>query len=364
MKKSEKNTTFLFDMKDKDVVKKSDSSNDAKTIYKIKTLNLKDIDSLKNVKLKDNDKIKNIRIKTSSKDFNKYYDSILLFINDKKIDPSAYKIVKKFNKEYDIFEYIKDNEKLISNLRSELVHNAKYEGATDEAYANAIISKYLDQLIKARFWENLNYYSKKKNITPSDMAKTLGISISTVSDWYNGVNFPRPSSLTAIAKVLQIPVEALTRDSENRMDYTMQDVYIKEQQESVKIPLVGRIPAGIPNEAIEYIEDWEEIPATWVNSDKQFFALKINGTSMEPKYQDGDVVIFLRASSCPSGKNCAVMIDNTDVTFKKFIKTEAGIILQPLNDKEFEPIFYSNKDILEKNIKIIGLPKEIRRQVD
>ena len=50
--------------------------------------------------------------------------------------------------------------------------------------------------------------------------------------------------------------------------------------------------------------------------------------------------------------------------FKKLIQTEAGIILQPLNDKEYEPSFFSNKEILEKNIKVIGIPKEIRRQAE
>ena len=58
------------------------------------------------------------------------------------------------------------------------------------------------------------------------------------------------------------------------------------------------------------------------------------------------------------------MIDNSEVTFKKLIESEAGIILQPLNEKDFEPIFFSKKQILEKNIKIIGVPKEIRRQAD
>ncbi len=58
------------------------------------------------------------------------------------------------------------------------------------------------------------------------------------------------------------------------------------------------------------------------------------------------------------------MIDNTEVTFKKWLQNEAGVVLQPLNEKDFEPIFFSNKQIVEKNIKIIGVPKEIRRQAD
>ena len=289
-------------------------------------------------------------------DMNKYYNSLVLFINDKKIDPSAYKIVKKFNKKYDIFEYIKDNNNLISNLRNELVHNTRYEGTTDEEYANIIISKYLDQLVKARFWENLNYYSNKQGITPSEMAKTLKVSISTVSDWYNGVNFPRPSSLTAIAKVLKIPVEFLTRDSENRLDYTMEDVSVNMTAKYFQ--------AGIPNGAIEYIDDWTKIPNILPNSPKEFFALKIRGSIMAPQYLDGDIVIFQKACRCSSGKNCLVMLENSDVFFRKWLPNEAGVVLQPLNDKEYEPIFYSKRNIIERNLKIIGIPKEIRRKAD
>ena len=58
------------------------------------------------------------------------------------------------------------------------------------------------------------------------------------------------------------------------------------------------------------------------------------------------------------------MIDNSEVTFKKLIQSEAGIILQPLNEKDFEPIFFSKKQVIDKNIKIIGVPKEIRRPAE
>ena len=120
---------------------------------------------------------------------------------------------------------------------------------------------------------------------------------------------------------------------------------------------------GIPIEAIEEINDYEELPYDWDTNNKQFFALTIKGNSMAPNYQTGDVVIFEKTSDCESGSHCAVMVNGDDVTFKKVIKSEAGIILKPLNEDDFEPVFYSNKQIKELPVKVIGVAKEIRRKL-
>lgn len=119
---------------------------------------------------------------------------------------------------------------------------------------------------------------------------------------------------------------------------------------------------GIPIEAVEDIIDYEEIPKDWLTGDKEYFGLKIKGDSMYPFYNDGDTVIFQKANDCESGYHCAVMVNGNDVTFKKVIKNEAGIILQPLND-DYEPTFYSNKQIKELPVNIIGVAKEIRRKL-
>ena len=84
---------------------------------------------------------------------------------------------------------------------------------------------------------------------------------------------------------------------------------------------------------------------------------------MYPFYNEGDVVIFLKTNDCESGQHCAVMVNSNDVTFKKVIKNEVGVILQPLNE-EYEPILYSNKQIKELPLNIIGVAKEIRRKLD
>lgn len=129
-----------------------------------------------------------------------------------------------------------------------------------------------------------------------------------------------------------------------------------------RIPVFGTIPAGIPMEAIEDILDWEELPVRLARGGKEFFALRIKGDSMSPKYMDGDVVIFQRQDICESGQDCAVMVNGDDATFKRVIIKDAGITLQPLNSA-FDPLFFTNREVTDTPVRIIGIAVELRRKL-
>lgn len=138
--------------------------------------------------------------------------------------------------------------------------------------------------------------------------------------------------------------------------------------DNVRIPVLGRIPAGIPFEAIEeqYTIDYEEIPRDWLKGGKQYFALKLDGDSMEPDYRDKDTVIFLKTSECESGQDCCVKINGFDATFKRIKKQENGIMIIPLNENNssgFSTTFYTIDDIKNKPIEIIGVAKQSRRNI-
>lgn len=138
--------------------------------------------------------------------------------------------------------------------------------------------------------------------------------------------------------------------------------------DNVRIPVLGRIPAGMPFEAIEeqYTIDYEEIPRDWLKGGKQYFALKLDGDSMEPDYRDKDTVIFLKTSECESGQDCCVKINGFDATFKRIKKQENGIMIIPLNENNssgFTTTFYTIDDIKNKPIEIIGVAKQSRRNI-
>lgn len=156
----------------------------------------------------------------------------------------------------------------------------------------------------------------------------------------------------------------------------MQDIdfdnatYIKpipEDDNMVQIPVLGTIKAGIPIEAQQEILEYIEIPKTWIRGGKQFYGLKISGDSMFPKYQKDDIVVFEDSRNynfeSARNKDCAVMVNGNDATFKKVLLSEDGITLVPYNTGAYDLVMYSNKDIAEKPVKIIGIAREKRTRV-
>lgn len=82
---------------------------------------------------------------------------------------------------------------------------------------------------------------------------------------------------------------------------------------------------------------------------------------MFPEYLDGDTLILLKQDDCESGDDCVVMVNGNDGTFKRVFKNENGIILQPLNN-QYSPMPYTNKEIEELPVRILGVVEEIRRK--
>ena len=95
---------------------------------------------------------------------------------------------------------------------------------------------------------------------------------------------------------------------------------------------------------------------------KQYFGLRIKGNSMSNTYLDGDILILEKVEDCENGQDAVVMINGNDGTFKRVFKNENGIILQPLNP-EYQPLVFSNEQILNLPVKIIGVAREIRRKI-
>lgn len=129
----------------------------------------------------------------------------------------------------------------------------------------------------------------------------------------------------------------------------------------VKIPLLGRVAAGVPIEAAENLIGYEEIPQKLAKTG-ELFALLIKGDSMSPFINDGDKVIVRQQSTVDEGQIAIVLIDDHDATCKEFFTTSAGILLSPKNPC-YDPMFFTPDQVEARNIKIIGRVVEIRREL-
>lgn len=138
--------------------------------------------------------------------------------------------------------------------------------------------------------------------------------------------------------------------------------------ETVTIPVLGVIKAGTPIEAQQDILEYIEIPKEWTKGEKKFYGLKISGDSMTPKYQPNDIVIFEQTedSTRANGRDCAVMVNGYDATFKKFTLKENGVILTPLNldnTDGYEITFYNKEQVVDLPVKVIGIAIEKRTKL-
>ena len=206
------------------------------------------------------------------------------------------------------------------------------------------------------FAKNIRYLRKKRNWTQNDLAKRLGYNaLATINKWETGVNRAPSKKLEMIAALFNVSVDDLLNT-----DLEQRDLDIREGAElkadSVRIKVYERIHAGIPNEAIDEVVDWQDIPREWTAGGREYFGLIVKGDCMYPKYQEGDVIIVRKQDTCESGQDCVVYIDRYEAELKKVILNKDSVILQPLNPK-YEPKVYT------EGIAIAGIVIEIRRKV-
>ena len=93
----------------------------------------------------------------------------------------------------------------------------------------------------------------------------------------------------------------------------------------------------------------------------EYFALKIKGDSMEPRICEGDVVIVRKQDDVESGDIAIVMVNGNDATIKRLLKYQDGIRLMPSNPS-YDPIYFTNQEILDKPVKVIGKVIENRQK--
>lgn len=185
-------------------------------------------------------------------------------------------------------------------------------------------------------------------LTMKELAKRVGVSEGLVSRWESGdVGSMKTDTAAKVADALHL----------SPLVFFGYDV---SEEETVKIPIVGRVVAGVPILAEENIEGMVEI------SKKQdtgvMFGLRVYGKSMEPNIRENDLLIVRRQSDVENGDIAIVMINGDEATVKQVKKGRDGITLIGFNVAVYSPHFYSNKEIEELPVRIVGKVIESRHE--
>ena len=126
--------------------------------------------------------------------------------------------------------------------------------------------------------------------------------------------------------------------------------YLEKEDDVVDVPLLGKVTAGTPIEAIETPDEYFSLPAYLIPNKEEIFTLKVSGESMiNAGIFDKDIVIVQRQSVARNGDIVVAMTDDNEVTLKRFYKEAGHIRLQPENNT-MAPIILPNCSILGKAI--------------
>ena len=141
-----------------------------------------------------------------------------------------------------------------------------------------------------------------------------------------------------------------SKEGNRALELLVENEYDIRGEDVVNVPLLGKVTAGSPIEAIEMPNEFFSLPAYLIPKQKEVFTLKVDGESMinKGRFSD-DIVIVERTETAKNGDMVVAMNDNNEVTLKTFYKEKDHFRLQPENDY-MEPIILDSVTILGKAV--------------
>lgn len=198
--------------------------------------------------------------------------------------------------------------------------------------------------------ERLKNARKAKGFTQEKLASLVSVSRQAYSSYETGTRDPDTQTLSQIAINLDVSV-----------DYLLGKVTQSQTESNRMIPLLGSVPAGVPIEAIEDVEEYIDIYPRFVKHG-ELFALRVQGDSMEPDLRNGDIVIVEKQEFVENGDVAVVRVNGEDVTLKRVKLTNKGLMLIPSNPA-YDPVFFDSDQVATLPVTIIGKVIEIRRRL-
>lgn len=184
---------------------------------------------------------------------------------------------------------------------------------------------------------------ERSGFTLKEVAKRLGVAEATAQRWESGeIRNIKQKHIAEMSKMFDCTPEYLSGWDDSPTEET-------------EYPIIGRIPAGIPIEAVKDFEGTIEIPRAIIKryGAESIFALRIKGDSMNKVISNGAIGIFCITDQADNGDVVAVSTNGDDVTLKRFLRVENLAILKPESYSEQHEI--KTYDMAEEpNFRIVG----------
>ena len=192
-------------------------------------------------------------------------------------------------------------------------------------------------------------YQKQNNVTPSFDEMKDGLDLKSKSGVHRIVSALEErgyiKKLNNRARAIEIIKNVNLIDTESS----------KNKNSIISIPILGKIAAGLPIEAISDNTNYIELPETLLKKG-EYFILNVEGDSMiEAGIFDGDQVVIRKANDANNGEIVVALIDNNEATLKRIFKRGQQVALQPENSN-YKTVIYG-----PDRIQIQGVLKHLIR---
>ena len=215
-----------------------------------------------------------------------------------------------------------------------------------------IIESFANRLQKA-----MNYANMKQ----VDLVNKTGLDKTLINKYLAGIMKAKQDKLTILADALNVN-EVWLMGYDVPMERNLNAYNVDELGNSViPIPILGTVKAGYDYLAQENWIGTIDVETSLVGNGEDYFALKVHGDSMSPSLIENDIVIVKKQNDFENGNIVVAIINGNEATIKRGKKSETGILLQPLNT-DYEPLIFTNEEIKNIPVLIVGVVKQLKRE--
>lgn len=211
----------------------------------------------------------------------------------------------------------------------------------------------MDKIIFEKVGKRLKQARELRHITLEDAGKKVDVHKSTVLRWENGET-----------EKIKLPVIEILANYYNVNPVWLMGYDVPMERQEIesnvfpisdipkKVPVVGKISAGLPILATENIEGYEFAPSSQIKEGYTYFYLRVQGDSMNLKFNEGDIVLVQKQDDLENNEIGVILVNGFDATVKKYRKENNLVILEPMSTNPENTVqIYNPKDT---PIKIIG----------
>ena len=204
--------------------------------------------------------------------------------------------------------------------------------------------------------ERIKQLRKEHKLTQEELGRVIGVQKAAIQKYEKGtVTNIKKESLLKLAEVLDTTPEYILG-----WDGAVTGLDPVSPSDFVKVPVIGRVAAGIRCFAETNIVDYESVLKSDIRGNEQYAFLRVVGDSMYPMLMENDLVLVRCQTSVDSGSLAVVIVDDEDGVIKRVVYGDDFIELQSINPM-YPPRRFEGRDVLR--IRVFGLVKEVKRKL-